>query len=200
MIPGVILSAGESSRMGRAKALLRADASGITFVRRLALTLRDGGCEEVIVVVGHEAEAIASDVHASDFSVRVVFNARWREGQLSSLVAALELVHRPGVEAVAVALVDAPFVDASTVRRLLDVHRRERALIVRPEREGRHGHPVVFDRRVFDELRHADLRVGAKAVVRAHAQDTIDVPIEDNGAFDDIDTPEDYAKLGLGSV
>jgi hypothetical protein len=47
---------------------------------------------------------------------------------------------------------------------------------------------------VFDELRHADPALGAKAVVRAHGAAVLDVPVDDAGAFLDVDTPEDYAR------
>jgi molybdenum cofactor cytidylyltransferase len=67
---------------------------------------------------------------------------------------------------------------------------------VRPAIGDRHGHPVVFDRRVFDELRRAPLEAGAKAVVRAHAAEVLDVPVTDEGCLVDIDTPHDYEALG----
>jgi molybdenum cofactor cytidylyltransferase len=57
-----------------------------------------------------------------------------------------------------------------------------------------HGHPVIFDRRLFDELRACDPRVGAKAVVRGHAASIVNVPVDDAGAFVDIDTPADYQR------
>ena len=66
---------------------------------------------------------------------------------------------------------------------------------MRPSVGGRHGHPVVFARSMFDELRAADPAVGAKAVVRAHAANAIDVAVDDAGACQDIDTPEDYERL-----
>jgi molybdenum cofactor cytidylyltransferase len=58
----------------------------------------------------------------------------------------------------------------------------------------RHGHPVVFDRSLFAELERADGSRGARAVVAAHERDTVDVPVDDEGAFFDIDTPEDYQR------
>jgi CTP:molybdopterin cytidylyltransferase MocA len=197
MIPGIVLAAGASSRMGRAKALLHADAAGTTFVRRLSETMHAGGCEEVIVVVGHEPDAIVQELTRVTTPVRALMNPRWEEGQLSSLLAAIALVDRPGVRAIAVGLVDAPFVTPATVAQLLDVYRQRPALIVRPVSGERHGHPVVFDRRLFEELRRADPAVGAKAVLRGHADAIVDVPVADEGAFRDVDTPEDYARLGL---
>ena len=83
---------------------------------------------------------------------------------------------------------------ASTVRAVLDGYRRTGAPLVRPEREGRHGHPVVFDRSLFDDLRRADPQRGAKPVVRAHAAEGLELPVGDDGAFEDVDTPEDYER------
>ena len=92
-------------------------------------------------------------------------------------------------------LVDVPLVSAETVRALLAAHRKTRPPLVRPFRSGRHGHPVIFDRAVFDDLRQADDTVGAKAVVQAHLDSSVDVPIEEDGPFCDIDTPADYERV-----
>jgi molybdenum cofactor cytidylyltransferase len=195
MIPGVILAAGDSSRMGRPKALLPIDASLRTFVEQLVLTFRAGGVGEILVVVGRDAAAIEERLAASQPLVRVVRNARHREGQSTSLLAALDVVDRPGVEGLIMTLVDMPLVSADTVRLLLARHRATRAPLVRPSRGARHGHPVIFDRAVFDELRHVDPKTGAKAVVHAHSTDIENVEVDDEGAFTDIDTPAAYARV-----
>ncbi len=67
---------------------------------------------------------------------------------------------------------------------------------MRPAIGERHGHPVVFDQRVFDELRLAPSDIGAKAVVRAHADEVLNVPVADEGCLVDVDTPRDYEALG----
>jgi CTP:molybdopterin cytidylyltransferase MocA len=59
----------------------------------------------------------------------------------------------------------------------------------------RHGHPVVFDRSVFADLRAADLNAGAKAVFAKHQDRLVNVEVKDPGAFEDIDTPEDFEKI-----
>jgi molybdenum cofactor cytidylyltransferase len=96
---------------------------------------------------------------------------------------------------VLVHLVDVPLVRADTVRAVIDAFLRTHAPVVRPVAGGRRGHPVLFSRRVFDELRRADPAVGAKAVVRDHAAHVCDVEVDDDGACRDVDTPEDYARL-----
>jgi molybdenum cofactor cytidylyltransferase len=193
MVVGIILAAGASSRMGRPKALLPIGQD--SFVTRVCRTLLEAGVDDLVVVAGPEHAAVAEAVRVAGLTVRVVGNPRRDDGQLSSVLAGLAVADRPGVDAVLVHLVDAPLVRPETARAVLDAFRRTHAPVVRPEAGGRHGHPVLFSRRVFDDLRRADPAVGAKAVVRAHAADACDVPVDDEGACQDIDTPEDYARL-----
>ena len=193
--PAIVLAAGRSSRMGRPKALLPASPAGETFVERLVSTLLAGGIDDVLIVAGDAADAIRQRV---GFPARVVVNPNVDRGQLSSILVGLDVVDRPGVPAVMVAPVDQPLVSAATVRLVLEAWRRTRAPVVRPAREGRHGHPVLFDRALFDALRRADPSAGARGVVRAHADRAVDVPVDDDGAFADIDTPADYERwIGL---
>lgn len=194
MIPAIVLAAGRSSRMGRPKALLPLE-NGDTFLSRIVRTLQAAGVEDVVVVLGHDAEAIAESMAATDLRVRVAFNREYDRGQLSSLLAGLNVVDRPGVQAVLVTLVDVPLVSEATVRAVIERYRETRVPIVRPRSGERHGHPLLIDRSVFDELRRADDAAGAKPVVRAHASDNGDVAVRDEGAFVDIDTTADYRRI-----
>lgn len=198
MVPAIVLAAGASSRMGRPKALLPVAADGTTFLEHLVRTLRSAGVDDVIVVVGHDADLVRGLIESAGLAVRTAVNKDPSRGQLSSLIAALDIADRPGVQAVLVAPVDQPLVAVETVRRLLDTYRRARAPIVRPARGGRHGHPVVFDRSLFDELHRADPAAGAREVIQRHRPDVIDVAVDDEGAFVDIDTPEAYARVMRG--
>jgi molybdenum cofactor cytidylyltransferase len=81
------------------------------------------------------------------------------------------------------------------VRQVLEAWARSGAPIVRPSWRGRHGHPVLFDARVLPALRAADVTAGARAIVRAHASEVCDVEIDDPGAYEDIDTPDDYRRV-----
>src|SRR5437870_1579351 len=127
MIPGIILAAGKSSRMGRVKALLPIGPHE-TFLDRVARTLRGGGVDDVIVVIGADAQAIRSAIASSGTPVRVVENPNYEQGQLSSLVAALSTVDRPGVTAILVTLIDVPLIAETTVRTLLGEYRAGNAL------------------------------------------------------------------------
>lgn len=197
MVVGLILAAGKSTRMGRPKALL--PIGDETFVSRLARTLQRAGVTDVIVVTAPDGPAIAEALDGAGISARVTQNPNPDGGQLSSLLVGLGVADRPGVEAIVMGPVDAPAVAPGTVDALLAAWRRTRAPVVRPAKGARHGHPVLFDRAVFHELRHADPAVGARQVVRARLAEVVDVAVDDPGAFDDIDTPDDYARL-IGSV
>jgi molybdenum cofactor cytidylyltransferase len=197
VIPAIVLAAGRSSRMGRAKATLPLDARD-TFLSRIVRSFLDAGVDDVVVVVGHDAEAIVQSWPASGLRARFAYNPHYDRGQLSSLIAGLALVDRPGVSAVLMTLVDVPLVSPATVRAVLDRYRQTRAPIVRPTSGSRHGHPLLIDRSLFDELRAADPSAGAKSIVRAHASPIGDVDIADEGAFTDFDTDEEYRRLLSG--
>ena len=193
VIPAIVLAAGRSSRMGRAKATLPA-GDGHKFLTRIVQTFLDADVDDVIVVVGHDADAIAASFSESGLPARFVVNRDYDRGQLSSLLAGLDVIDRPGVAAVLVTLVDVPLVSPATVRAVIDSYRRTRAPIVRPTSGDRHGHPLLIDRSIFGALRGADPSTGAKPIVRAHATAAGDIAIDDEGAFADIDTEEDYRR------
>jgi molybdenum cofactor cytidylyltransferase len=179
--------------MGRPKALLPIGADE-TFLTRIIRTFQDAGVDDVVVVLGHAAEEIRASAVARGLVCRFVVNADYERGQLSSLLAGLRAVDRPGVSAVLLTLVDVPLVSAATVRAVLDRYRATYAPVVRPVHGDAHGHPVLVDRSLFDALRSADPAAGAKPVIRAHVSRAGDVLVEDEGAFLDIDTPEEYAR------
>jgi molybdenum cofactor cytidylyltransferase len=196
MIPGIVLAAGKSSRMGRPKALLPVSPGGETFLEHIAHVLLDGGVEDVIAVIGSDAAVIRAAMPLQrTMRARFVENPDYEQGQFSSLLAGLRAADRPGVRAVLVTLVDVPLLSSATVRAVLHAYRASGgAPIVRPTKHGRHGHPVIFDRRLFEELRHADAATGARTVVRAHDGEAWNVDVPDIGAFISIETADDYER------
>ena len=197
MIPAVILAAGKSSRMGRLKAALPIGARD-TFVTRIIRTLDEAQVDDVAVVVGHEAATVVEAIVAAGLHPRIVMNEQYESGQLSSVLAGLRAIDRPGVQGMLLTLVDVPLVSAKTVRTVIDRYRTAQPLVVRPVNGDLHGHPILIDRRLFPLLRAADPDEGIKPVIRAHVSAAGDVPVTDEGAFLDIDTPEDYARFSRG--
>jgi len=180
--------------MGRDKGLLPVPAGG-TFLSRLTRALVEGGCDDVVAVVGAAEASFRAAIEQDRLPVRLIRNQDPARGQLSSLQEALDDLLPRAPRALVMAPVDLPLVSASTVRALIGAWERSGAPLVRPARLGRHGHPVLFDARVLPELRAADLAAGARVVVRAHAAEACDVEVDDPGAFEDIDTPEDYFRV-----
>jgi molybdenum cofactor cytidylyltransferase len=194
VIPAIVLAAGKSTRMGRPKANLPIE-SGETFLSRIVRTLNAAAVDDVVVVVGHEADAIVTAFTRTGAAARFVTNVNYEDGQFSSLLRGLNAVDRPGVMAALVTLVDVPLVNAETVRAVIDRYQHTHAPIVRPVRGNEHGHPVLIDRSLFDELRRAEPSGGARPVVRAHASANGDVQVDDDGAFRDIDTLDEYVRV-----
>jgi CTP:molybdopterin cytidylyltransferase MocA len=195
MLPGVILAAGDSTRMGFPKALLLT-RDGRPFVAAIAETFARAGLTGIFVVTGRDHARIADALSPETLPVtpQVVRNLDPSRGQLSSLLIGIDQLPADA-PAVVVTLVDVPLMTAETVRLVVSEWRRTGAPIVRPAIGERHGHPVVFDRRLFQELRQAPLGVGAKAVVRAHGAEIVNVQVTDTGCLVDVDTPADYETL-----
>jgi molybdenum cofactor cytidylyltransferase len=190
-VAGVILAAGESSRMGRDKALLRLGSE--TFLERIASVL-DGEVSPLVVVLGHHADAIAENARLPA-SAHLLNNPDYRSGQLSSLHVALRYLEITGAAGALVSLVDHPGISRQVVRALLARFSTSRAGVLIPTYNGRRGHPVVFASRLFEELLAAPLDQGARVVVHAHADEVETVPVEDPGVLWDVDRPEDYEAL-----
>jgi molybdenum cofactor cytidylyltransferase len=191
MIPALVLAAGKSTRMGQTKALLPLGAE--TFVSRIVRSFRAAGVEDVVVVVGHDATRVSEALNRLEPPPRIVLNPEYESGQLSSILAGLRAIDRPGVRAMLLTLVDVPLVSPETVRAVVLRYRTTSAAVVRPVSGSLHGHPVLIDRHLFPQLRAADTATGAKPIVRAHASEAGDVEVDDEGAFTDIDTPAEYA-------
>lgn len=196
MIAAIILAAGDSTRMGTPKALLP-DPDGRPFVARLVRTFASAGITDIVVITGRQHDAVAAAIAADrpPASPSFFINPSPARGQLSSLWIGLEGVARPELESILVTPVDIPMVRASTIRQVIDAWQTMRPPVVRPVVGARHGHPVLFDRGVFDELRRAPLDEGARAVVRGHADDIVNVPVDDEGCLVDVDTPAEYDAL-----
>jgi len=191
MIIAVVLSAGESSRMGRPKALL--PIQGQKFIERIIRVIGQSKVGRTIVVLGHHADQLRGQIE--HLPVEVVINPDYRSGQLSSLQAAIRHISNDDrCDGMLVHLVDHPFIDVALVDALIESFFETKKTIVVPRYKGKRGHPVIFSRELFGELLNAPLDQGAKAVVNAHRQETLEIEWQDEGITLDIDTPELYRQ------
>ncbi|MFJ6156850.1 nicotine blue oxidoreductase [Pseudarthrobacter sp. NPDC092184] len=197
---GVVLAAGAGTRLGRGpKALL--PYRGRPLVESVAAALLDGGCREVVVVLG----AGAGDVQAAAGldRCRIVVNQDWRSGMGSSLL--LGNATADARDHLMVSLVDQPGVTAATVRRLLAAHRPGRVTAAAYDggaaaTEGggghRRGHPLVIDsalRQAVADTVAGD--AGARAFLRAHPELVDEVDCSDLSSGLDVDAPEQLYLL-----
>lgn len=191
MIAGIVLAAGEGARIGGPKALLETGTAGETFVARACQVLRKAAVDPVVVVT---APNLADGVRALAGVALVVENPDPTRGQSSSLQTGLAALASISPEAVVLLPVDVPLVTVETVRALIHVWRQFSPAVVRPTRGEVHGHPVVLGREVLEGLANLAPGEPANHVVRRHATATGDVEIDDDGAYFDVDTVEDYVK------
>ena len=191
MIAAVVLSAGESSRMGRPKALLPIE--GETFIGRIVASLKQAQVGKIIVVLGHNSDLLAAAIRP--LAVDILINTNYKLGQLSSLqVAVRKLLPDADCDGMLVHLVDHPYIDASLVDRMIQQFYESKKDIIVPRCHGKRGHPVLFSRALFDELLDAPIDQGAKAVVNAHGNGTLEIDTDEKGITVDIDTPELYRQ------
>ncbi len=178
--------------MGSPKPLL--EINGETYLTHLATGMLTA-VTRLVIVVGAQAERIKSAV-PDDRRITIVENRDFRRGQLSSLKVALTAI-APSVQAIMVHLVDHPRVRADTFEKVAEFYAQTRKLIVIARANGRRGHPVVFDRALFDELRAAPNELGARVVVNADPSRVAYLDLADDGILLDLDTPQNVAAAGL---
>jgi len=181
--------------MGRSKALLPCPPHGDTFVSRVIKTLWMGGVVEVAVVGRAGDTDLQREVQRAGPQACYVPNLSADLGQLSSVLVGISYAEQIGAGAAMIVPVDMPSIGAATVAALLHAFETGSHSIVRAVHRGRHGHPVIFAARLFDELRRADPSVGARAIMHANPSRVRDVVVDDSGVLLDIDTPVDYKAL-----
>ncbi len=190
-IAGLILAAGKSERMGKLKPLLPLD--GETFISRIIRNIQSSGLSNWLVVLGHRHEEILSQSELP--ADHTIINPEYELGQLSSLKCGLRKLNGQKLDGVMVFLIDHPLISTPLINNLARHFSEAKSPIVIPTFLGKRGHPVIFGRGLFAELFSAPLDLGAKAVLRRHQSDILQVPVEDEGVLVDVDTQSDYEKL-----
>jgi molybdenum cofactor cytidylyltransferase len=189
----VILAAGASTRLGRPKQLL--PFGGRSLLRRTAEEAVASGCRPVVAVLGACLEPSIREL--AGLPVRVVENRAWSEGIAASIRAGIESLEAgpegDGLEGVVLAVCDQPHFTADLVRRVVAAYRNGDGGPVAASYAGTLGVPALFPRALFPALLSLRGTVGARQVLRAHAETAQAVPFPEGVV--DIDTQEDYAQL-----
>ena len=196
-ISGAVLAAGESRRMGMPKAICSWKEG--TFLEAVISYLYGAGIARIGVVLGAAAQEIRN--HGLPEGIDIWMNPNYRYGQLSSLQVAL--AHQTSdVKGVMVALVDHPAVTMETVSSLIEAFDGRVELIVKPQYQGRGGHPILIGRQWWSEILDVsfnDEGIDSKVptlrdIFHRHPERIVNIQVNDPGIHLDIDTPEILAK------
>jgi molybdenum cofactor cytidylyltransferase len=188
-IAGVILAAGQSARLGRPKQLL--DICGKTAIRRVVEAALASDLDSVIVVLGNAADDIERELVGLD--VRTVLNPEFASGQSASMRAGLAAL--PGtIDAALILLGDQPAISPEVIGDISRAYRDTGAAIVQARYRGATGHPVLFDRAMFDALNEVTGDRGARQVI-ARRPELVRFVDLDQDALLDIDTEADYQRV-----
>lgn len=182
-IAGVLLAAGNGSRLGQPKALV--EVGGRTLAERGIAMLKDAGADPVLIVTG----AVQVELPG----VRAIVNPDWQTGMGSSVRAGLASL---GTEdAAVIALADQPLVGVESVRRLIAAF-HDGATVAVAAYDGKPRNPVLIAREHWPAVSEsATGDRGARAFLRDRPELVTLVECADIGSADDIDTPEDLARI-----
>ena len=186
-IAAIILAAGQSRRMGSVNKLL-AEVGGKAMLRRVAEAVLASKAGPVIVVTGHEPEAVAGALAGLD--LQLVHNPDYAAGLSTSLQRGLGAAPAESDGAV-VCLGDMPRLTAGAIDRLIAAFNplEGRAICV-PTWQGKRGNPLLFARRYFAEIQAISGDVGARHLIGEYPEAVAEVPMADDAVLQDIDTPD----------
>jgi molybdenum cofactor cytidylyltransferase len=163
VISGIVLAAGSGARFGGTKQL--AELRGKPLVRYAIDTLASAGVDEIVVVTGHDADAVEGAIPLPPQG-RFVRNPDHVTGQASSLAAGIHALADDS-EAAVVLLADQPGVTDAEVRALVDAFDRSRSRIVRIAYTNGPG-PTLLSREVYAEAGRLQGDTGARTMIASH--------------------------------
>src|SRR5206468_4302660 len=189
MISAIVLAAGTSSRMGSPKPLLTLD--GRPLLERVLETVRDAAVDDIVVVLGHEADRVRDGV--SFDGAHVVVNPAYIEGMSTSLQAGVRAAD-PRSDGFLIVLGDQPFVQSATINTLIERRNGSQAKILIPTYGGARGNPVLLDRSLSEDVQSITGDQGCRAIFGHHTRGILEVPVDDPGILVDLDTPEQITR------
>lgn len=193
MISGILLAAGESSRMrGAFKPLLKWGKR--TVIGECVHQMRNSQLAEIFVVLGHREMEIRQTLAGS--GVQYAINEDYQRGMLSSVKTGLALVS-PNADAALIALVDQPMIAKEIIDTLIAAFIAGGKGVALPTYEGKRGHPVIISAKYFEEVMLLDEEApeGLRQFIDRRRGDTMEVPVSTAAVIEDIDLPEDYERL-----
>lgn len=189
-IVGIVLAAGMSRRLGRPKQLLVLD--GKPLIAHVIDRALESSLDEVLLVTGPQEDPIHTALAGR--SVRFIYNARFEEGQGTSLATGIASLD-DATDAAVILLGDQPGILPEVIDAVIAVRREQGVPVVMADYGGDRGHPVLFGREVFPELRALTGDTGGREVVRARWDQLVLVSGGADAPPADVDTEEAWAEL-----
>lgn len=192
MISAILLSAGQSKRMGAFKPLL--PFGDITIVETCIHTLRDSGVDEIIVVIGHRAEEIQEKI--KNLKVRFAFNPKADSEMSESISCGVREISQEA-KATFIALVDQPAIPSKVINQIIQAKQLVKTPLVVPTYQGRGGHPVLVDLKLRNQLLNLDPAKGLRSLFEDYKDEVLRLEVDSPFILKDLDTWEDYRNLYL---
>ena len=193
-IMGVILAAGNSTRMGKDNKLLR-NVGDASLVRNTAVEMLNSDVDSCCIVLGYQSDKVAEVI--KDLNINLILNPFWQEGQASSLKAALNTLDDTYSDLL-IMLGDLPGVKSRHINRVIEEHlltNNRRSKITIPSFNGKKGNPVIWGRSFFPDLSNLEGDVGGRALFKHHPAAINLLDMDDPAVVTDTDTPEDFENF-----
>lgn len=191
-VAAIVLAAGESSRMQGINKLL-IEVNGVPLIRRMLIGLSGAGVDEVVVVLGHEAQRVQPLVE--DFPLTVVVNPDYRDGQMTSMECGLRALTEE-LNAVLVAVADQPLLGAGDIGELIGAYKkRSHGSIVVPTYQGQCGNPIIFDYALRDDILQGGCDLGCADLIAENPELVVAAEMHNDHFTTDLDTREDLDRL-----
>ena len=192
-ISGLVLCAGASSRMGRHKALIEIDETSTLLCYQVEL-LRAAGCEDVIIVVGCDADIII-EAH-KDLSVEWAINEEWELGQFSSIQAGLQVALTEAAVGAILLPIDAAGISDDTVRAIVEAALQNPHLdVIKPEYDDKGGHPIYLSEKFAEKLLKLDPRDDSSRLdlLIRKSTNVMRLPVNDENVLMNANRPDDLS-------
>ena len=193
-IMGVILAAGNSTRMGKDNKLLK-NIDGIPLIRNIALEITKSDLDSCSIVLGYQSDKVAEAI--KDLNVNMILNPLWKEGQASSLKAALNTIDATYSDLL-IMLGDLPGVKSKHINKIIEEHllaNNRKSKITIPSFNGKNGNPVIWGRSFFPDLSNLKGDVGGRVLFSQHPAAINLLDMDDEAVIIDTDTPEDFENF-----
>ena len=198
-IMGVILAAGNSTRMGKDNKLLR-NVGDASLVRNTAVEMLNSDVDSCSIVLGYQSDKVAEVI--KDLNISLILNPLWQEGQASSLKAALNTLDDTYSDLL-IMLGDLPGVKSRHINTIIEEHlltNNRRSKITIPSFNGKKGNPVIWGRSFFPDLSNLEGDAGGRALFNHHPAAINLLDMDDPAGVTDTDTPEDFENFMSNNI